>query len=215
MRLQRGGLKMGWRQDYPHERRKIDPSAPTTKYPQLDDTLSEAMRLYLEGRGLDYTCAVRAGWYPARYVGPRIIIPCLRTDGGIWWQARTLTDHPKRWMGSGGYKHDAVCYIPGGAKSTTVVCEGPMDALAAAGLGYRAIAILGASPPPVVFDHVARLAGPRAIILPDMDRVAAWHLVQQQLGQRGVRGMLFAIPTQKDLAALPPDERRDFLAECT
>jgi DNA primase len=113
-------------------------------------------------------------------------------------------------MGSSGYKHDAVCYIAGTA-STCIVCEGPMDALAAASLGYRAIAILGAAPPPVVFDHVARLAGKRAVIIPDMDRVAAWQLVQQQLGQRGVIGTLRAIHAYKDLAAMPPDERREFL----
>lgn len=88
-----------------------------------------------------------------------------------------------------------------------------MDALAAASLGYRAIAILGAAPPPVVFDHLARLLGvdKQTIIVPDMDRLGSWVQVQHQLGQRGVTSTLVYINGYKDLAAMPPEYRKEFL----
>jgi DNA primase len=102
----------------------------------------------------------------------------------------------------------------------TIVVEGPMDALAAAGLGYQAIAILGVDPPKVVYDHVAKLVARsymknKAIIIPDMDRVARWQETQQELGQRGVRGELKQVPYgRKDLAECTPDERKEFLYGC-
>jgi len=127
-----------------------------------------------------------------------------------------MIEHPKRWLGSHGYKHDAVCYVQGRPENMTVVVEGPMDALAAAGLGYPAIAILGATPPPAVYDHAARLVSTsylkhRAIIIPDMDRVADWQNTQMELGQRGVIGSLRVIHGYKDLADMPVEERREFL----
>ena len=126
---------------------------------------------------------------------------------------------PKRWDGARGYRHDAVCYIPADPANPTVVVEGPMDALAAAGCGFPAIAILGASPPMLVFDQVARLVdrsyrkGP-CIIIPDNDRLAEWAFVQAQLGARGVYGRIQQITSgAKDLAELSTQDRMEFLNE--
>ena len=92
-----------------------------------------------------------------------------------------------------------------------------MDALAAAGCGYQAIAILGAIPPPLVYTHVATLVAKsyqkhKAIILPDMDRIAEWQAIQMALGLLGVNGLLRVIPNgYKDLAEMPEQERQEFL----
>jgi len=99
----------------------------------------------------------------------------------------------------------------------TIIVEGPMDALAAAGLGFPAIAILGVDPPKIVYDHVAQLVARsymrnKAIIIPDMDRVARWQETQTELGQRGVRGELKQVPGgYKDLAECPLEVRKEFL----
>lgn len=227
---------MGWQSDYRHERvwNRTDLTRPNIPAPQADDTLTKAMRDYLQGRNLDYLSARRAGWFAAVFYGPRIIIPCIRTDGGTWWQARLIgglgveaapenikvlpPGTQKRWQGCRGYRHDAVCFIHGDSSMPTIIVEGPMDALAAAGLGYPACAILGVDPPKVVYDHVAKLVARsylrnKAIILPDMDRVARWQETQQELGQRGVNGVLRQIPGgYKDLAECPLEFRKEFLS---
>jgi DNA primase len=94
-----------------------------------------------------------------------------------------------------------------------------MDALAAAGCGFPAIAILGAAPPSVVYDHVANLVNKSyqkgtAIIIPDNDRLGAWVNTQQELGARGIGAMLMPIYSgYKDLAEMPEQERMEFLNE--
>ena len=178
-----------WHDDYRHERawKEQGEKAPTTEPPALVPALKTAMRSYLEGRGLSYDHAIRlGGWYPATYSGPRIIIPCIRTDGGQWWQARLIETAPdilvprKRWHGSHGYRGDAVSFIPAEYEKTTIIVEGPMDALAAAMCGHPAVAMLGVAPPTLVYDHIAKLVAlsyhkHRAIIIPDMDRLADWQ----------------------------------------
>lgn len=125
--------------------------------------------------------------------------------------------NPQRWDGAHGYRHDAVCYIPAEYERPTIIVEGPMDALAAAGCGFPAIAILGATPPKLVFDQVARLVDKsyrkgQAIIIPDNDRLGAWVDTQLELGNRGVYARIQQITNgAKDLAELPEQDRMEFL----
>lgn len=224
---------MGWQDEYGHEREykrdmAREPKREATPMPEAEPTLEVAMRSYLEARSLDYVTAKRAGgWYAAYHRGPRVIIPCVRSDGGIWWQGRLIDSmklireefqfQPKRWDGASGYRHDAVCYIPGEYERQTVIVEGPMDALAAAGYGFPAIALLGVDPPKIVFDFVAQLVGKsyqkgRAFIIPDNDRMAKWVGIQNELGARGVSGQLRLVSGgYKDLAEMPAHERAAFL----
>lgn len=196
----------------------------STPYPEVEPLLQQEMDNYLLGRALDPALANRAGWYPAYYRGPRIVIPCSRTDSGSFWQARLIEQNVphaaritplKRWDGASGSRYDAVCYIFAPA-NTLVVVEGPMDALAVAGQGYPAVAVLGADPPPNVIKHVAQIATlsqrvAKVIILPDMDRLATWQHFQHKLGMIGVHAEIKLGPLNyKDIAECPLDVRKEF-----
>jgi hypothetical protein len=92
-----------------------------------------------------------------------------------------------------------------------------MDALAAAGCGFSAIALLGATPPQLVYEHVAKLIQNsyrkgHAIILPDNDRLGAWVDTQAALGALGIYARIQQLPGEyKDLAEMPEGERAEFL----
>lgn len=94
-----------------------------------------------------------------------------------------------------------------------------MDALAAAGCGFSAIAVLGAVPPVIVYEHVAKLVSKAyrkgtAIIIPDNDRLGAWVDTQATLGALGVYARIQQLPgAYKDLAEMPQNEREEFLNE--
>lgn len=222
---------MKWANGYPHERswKPTDTTRDATPLPEPDKALQEAMRYYLESRQLSYECAVEKGsWYAAYYRGPRIIIPCLRSDGKKpWWQGRLIDTlrnsreklqfEMKRWDGARGYRGDAVCYISADFSRPVLIVEGPMDALAAASCGFPAIAVLGSMPPQLVFDQVVRLVETSyrkgsCFIVPDADRLGDWANTQAQLGARGVYGSIQQLPGGfKDLAEMPQPERQEFL----
>ena len=183
--------------------------------------LLPAMVNYLVSRDLDYHLAHgQYGWYPAWYNGPRIIVPCIRTDSvGLFWQGRRIDSMPfaedcKRWDSPHGPRGDALCYLrnPDVSKEGNfVIVEGPMDALAAAGCGYAAIALLGVSPPGAVLAHAATIIQQRrAICIADRDSVPKWIKIQNQLGLMGIHTKL-VIPTEKDLAKLAREQRKTFL----
>lgn len=189
-----------------------------TTFPAKSGNLFLQAQEYLVGRGLDPGVAFSAGWYPAMYNGPRLIIPCRRTDG-IFWQGRLLENVVeqngyKRWDSPPGSRGDAVVYLQGDrGNPVVVIVEGPMDALAAASHGYAGIATLGVGPPRETIQHIATLAGShnRAVLLPDHDSVGKWVALQARLAQYGIYAKIVELAPYKDLAEVPQQEREAFL----
>lgn len=189
-----------------------------TTFPAKAGSLIEAARQYLIGRDLDPAIAFRAGWYPAMYNGPRLIIPCQRTDG-IFWQARLLDNVTpengfKRWDSPHGSRGDALVFLPGSRSGVPIlVVEGPMDALAGASAGYPGIATLGVTPNVETINHVASVVQsyPRTVLLPDSDALGRWTVLQAKLVQRGIAAPIRLLTPYKDLAAIPQSERETFL----
>lgn len=193
-------------------------------FPHEDRQLSSAIRQYLSKRNLDADIARRFGWYPARYRGPRIIIPCIRTDFKNFWQARwmdgamdNLNLNPgvvtyKRWESPYGTRGDALCFLNMRKTELLVLVEGPMDALAAAMCGVSAVATLGVGVPGPVLAHVATLAQghDKVLIVPDRDEMGAWIRIQSELGRMGVPTEIRE-PAVKDLADMAQDKREELL----
>jgi len=132
-----------------------------------DSEIANAARAYLSDRwGVDADLAAKlnvgvdpgGGWYqgtvrisPTYTQVPRVTIPFLDFDGRtVGLQARAIEEHRVRWTGVMNPSEDrawskmAVFNI-GTGLDTILICEGPGDALTAAGAGHDAIAIRGAA----------------------------------------------------------------------
>lgn len=186
--------------------------------PRIDPDLYEAMQHYMMVRRLSFDLALDFGWYPAFYKGPRIIIPCVRTDGKNFWQGRLLDNviaegmMYKRWESPWGPRGDSVAYLPSRGAAIAVVVEGPMDALAAADCGVSAVATLGVGAPDPVLAHVATLVQGfnKVLIVPDNDELSAWARIQAALGSMGVHAEMRP-PYAKDLAGMSAHTREELL----
>jgi hypothetical protein len=111
---------------------------------------------------------------------------------------------PKRYQSPHGSRGNAVIvvYPLRGMVKRLVICEGPMDALAAAAVGYLGIALMGNTPPSVCFDYIAaRWSGQEALVVPDRDAPGPGAQWLAELTQREMRARL-VILAAKDLAAL-------------
>ncbi len=119
-----------------------------------DNPLSEAAETYAKARfGVSSTLAalLKLGAYSG-VDGERLLVPFCTPDGQVvGWQARALSNDARvRWLGarnpSSGGTWSKVGYFPGGnGVDEVIVCEGPGDALTAAGAGFDSIAIRGAA----------------------------------------------------------------------
>lgn len=91
-----------------------------------------------------------------------------------------------------------------------IVVEGPMDALAAAGIGYLGVGLMGNTPTPATITHLVELADVFAdndrakfLIVPDNDAPREAAMLAARLWERGVRCTIRQIVGYKDLAAMP------------
>ena len=179
---------------------------------------NDAMDFTLKNRDLDETLAVANYWYPSEEAGdeePRIVIPATGELVTGFWQARAMDPTVgKRWQSPHGLRGDAivVVYPHGPGNGDTVVVEGPMDALAAAGLGYLGISLLGATPPMSAIDLTRRMTRGKILLVADSDSPATMAGLVPVFAELG-RGVRLVVPTvAKDLAAHSPDERKGLLA---
>ena len=188
-----------------------------TARPAHDASLDASMSAYLDQRGLSPGLAFNNGWYPSRMAGdalPRVVIPASsRQPGNHYWQARAMIETPQRFESPHGVaRGDALVFVaPWQVRAgPVVIVEGPMDALAAAGEGFPALALLGATPPDEVIEYAAALlGGTLGILVLDADgRVAR---VAPRLSVCGVRIRLRLPYPYKDLAAAPFQERHRIL----
>jgi len=184
-------------------------NTPPEPYPKKRDLLLAQQHTYLRSRNLDPSVARFNQWYPTELLGPRIVIPC--TEG--FWQARTMCDHPMRYRSAGGSRNKAFCIVwPIHPQPTlTVIVEGPMDALAAAGEGAVGIASLGAGFGDYVIDWVFKnREASNIIIIPDLDNSEFGYDVVCGLTNLG-RKVTLKHPQKKDLAGMTVKQRRVLL----
>jgi len=204
-------------QSYTHERReRTEPDRiNTASYPTEACYLRADMKRYLDKRGLDYAVARTNDWYPSNDAGddsPRIVIPATtQIDRHKFWQARAMDANPKRYQSPFGSRLDAIiCVYADGANhrdGKRVLVEGPMDALAAAGEGYDAIALMGVTPNLRILSHVAHLTlNDKVLFVADSDAVGQAANVMASLASLGVQVRL-ACASKKDLAAMDRDDR--------
>ena len=158
-----------------------DLSEPVEPYPKETKKLIPAMKTYLRERNLCYTTAVNNGWYPTNHVKERdsvarIVIPATNVYSRPYWQARALLPHDLRYRSAKGGRFGSIIvvwpyYEPLIWEPAMVLCEGPMDALAAAGLGYFSIATMGALFSSYAVKYILKYVSIKTlvIVIPDLD----------------------------------------------
>jgi len=205
---------------YQHERK--EPTyydGPRPEMPKENESLRSKMSRYLEGRELSYALAFNNGWYPSRDVDgyDRIVIPCSNSLGITYYQARAMD----RWVSIRynsplATREDSIVIVwpelLSGSKGT-VICEGPMCALAACGCGYIGIGLMGNQPPDTVVDHIVRLIKgyfEPVIVVPDLDHIEMGVYMVGCLSGDNIKSRI-VLPTKKDLCEMPWHERKVLL----
>lgn len=211
---------------YDHERRERKPEGPlNAAWPEMSTSGKDHDRVkqYLLDRQLDPQIAEYNGWYPSRNAKDtylRVVIPALSpVPGHVYWQARDVTGRAHiRYQSPKGPRADALVSVlkQGRLANKVVVVEGPMDALAAAGAGYDAIACMGITPPASTVEQIKLIIGDRTTLVvfdsePEAERQAIF--MTAQLASSGIRARLASIPGKNDLAKCSVLERSIFLKE--
>lgn len=205
---------MAYQHEYQERREPRAPSRPVVM-PRLETNLERRMEEYLVSRGLVYGLAVENGWYPCvdRDGIPRIVIPTSSiTNSWPYYQARSMGDGEgtKRYVSPAAPRGDALAVVfPSKSPKGSVIVEGPMDALAAAGVGYVGIGLMGNTPNSLVLDHIEQIVKVygECHVIPDRDAFTQGASVTADLWTRGVRCTLKSITGAKDLAELSPARR--------
>ena len=170
---------------------------------------------YLNTRELSGTLARLNQWYPSSSAGdaiPRIVIPAYNTAKSIFWQARAMVEAEKRYQSPHGTRNDSLIVVSpyGGTPRFSLICEGPMDALAGAMLGARSIALMGNTPPESVLDLTRTLVRGTLplIVLADNDDPGSLSLILGHVSQVASSMLLLPPAGYKDLAACPISLRK-------
>lgn len=175
---------------------------------------------YLSQRGLSAPLARENGWYPSDQAGDRaqrIVIPATASGGHVYWQARLMEEAGRRYQSPPYARRDAIVWTwPGRRRgASVVVCEGPMDALAAAEVGHYGAAMMGADPPyaAIVFlaTWIHRAYTKTALVVPDGDESGpTLSKVGYVLATLGIDSRTLP-PRAKDLASMSLADRKKFL----
>ena len=192
---------------------------PRPKMPNENESLRPKMSRYLERRELSYALANNNFWYPSRSVDgyDRIVIPCSNSLGITYYQARAM-DHwvTVRYNSPLATREDSIVILwpDGNTKAKgTVICEGPMDALAACGLNYVGIGLMGNQPSEIVVAHIVRLVigfFEPVIVVPDLDHVEMGVYIVGSLAGYGIAAKIL-LPKAKDLCEMTFQERKVLL----
>lgn len=207
---------------YEHERKETKRSVRihALPYPPHADGYDEIMHEYLASRELSWKIAEDNLWYVSKSANDtyaRIVIPCQsRYERHNYWQARAIDPNAKvRYQSPYASRLDAICVASNRASDSTtaVVCEGPMDALAAAGMGHMGIAIMGNTPPDIVLDHVVyAAAGRKLFVVADSDANSPWASIFVRLVQRKTSPTLVRAYPYNDIAKMDKNTRKDYLS---
>jgi hypothetical protein len=200
---------------------------PPESYPKETKRLIPAMKAYLRGRDLSYTTAVENGWYPTEKVRERdpvvrIVIPATNEHGRPYWQARAMLPHNLRYRSAKGGRFGSIIVVwpyheplqmKGTWEPSMVLCEGPMDALAAAGLGYFSIATMGALFSSYAVKYIQKYVNKKTpvIVIPDLDLPDFGAENVAALAKVGRRVVMHLPVGGKDLAKMKPKAREALL----
>lgn len=206
-----------------HEERKTNVHPMCTTLP-AQSPLQHNMRLYLQARCLSVDIALFNGWYESTDCNDnykRVVIPAITHKvGHVYWQARDIFGKAFiRYQSPKGPRHEALIRItPITLPLGIVVVEGPMDALAAAGEGYLAFALMGMVPSDATLFHLALLIqdyeDQKIIVLLDRDSSAAAVKVVTFLASQGYDASMAQMPgPEKDLAECMPATRKRLLRQ--
>lgn len=193
-------------------------------YPTCSQRLWPKFDKYLRSRGLDYELARQNVWFPSRTVDgyDRLVVPGTSDEpGNLYWQARLIGNaeaHVRRWESPHGVRRGrSVCLVWPKRNImeplvASVVVEGPMDALAAAGEGYLAVALMGVIPSQEVLDLTnTLLRGTICVMVMDMGAEKPMAENSAALKERGLSTRLVCPYPYKDLAEVPKEKRRGYL----
>jgi len=199
---------------------KSDLSEKPEPYPEETPRLIPAMKAYLHGRNLSYQTAKINLWYPTENVKerdlvPRIIIPAVNKYKRPYWQGRAMLKHDLRYRSAKGGRFGSVVVVwpMNRCKNEVVLVEGPMCALAAAGLGYLGLATMGAlfASYAVKFIKDMLSSDTTVIVVPDVDAPEFGVENVTVLSAAGRKTMLRMPVGGKDLAKLSLNAREELL----
>lgn len=185
-----------------------------TSWPEMSTSgkVIDRMKEYLMKRDLSFELAEENGWYMSYEAGDsnlRLVIPAVTREAGhVYWQARAVDPDVRiRYQSPSGPRLDALVVVKPveSSQRTAVVVEGPMDALAAAGLGFYSIALMGMTPSGSTVDFLKqKLLGRPTLILLDNELEAFGNAVRLslELSSRGIRAKAVGLSQGKDLASL-------------
>lgn len=193
------------------EKRKPSP-ARMPVHDEADHDDWKVMEDYLEGRGLSYSTACHNGWYPSRAAGDnylRIVMPATNSQNIAYWQARAVYDNREpRYQSPMVPRGDSVIQVWPLHKDyqpLCVLCEGPMDALAAATHGIRGIALMGNNPTADTLCMLSKMieAGDHVTYFADRDALKEAVLIVGSLHKIGIYATVSDPSPYKDLAKIP------------
>lgn len=209
------------------------PSKPYCSHlPECGQRLWPKFDNYLRGRKLNHALARANNWFPSLHVdgyARAVVTTTSDQPGNLYWQARLISHEkasgslqdqrspaeatPRRWESPHGVSRgNAVCMVwPDQKNGRSVVVEGPMDALAAADLGFLAVALMGVVPAMEVLDLTYRLLrGTVCLVVPDLGATKPMCQNIIELTARGLKCHLTTHPF-KDLADANPADRKRIL----
>jgi hypothetical protein len=120
----------------------------------------------------------------------------------------------KRYVSPAAPRGDALALVfPEKCTLGSIIVEGPMDALAAAGMGYVGVGLMGNTPNDPVLNHIEQVVKVygNCYVIPDRDAFQQGAEITAKLWARGVRCILKNITGAKDLAELSPERRANLI----
>jgi hypothetical protein len=205
--------------NYVHEKKEGRKYAgPRPTFPSFQVEHLPVMHQYIDARKLSFQLAIDNGWYP--YASDfdrelRICIPCSNSLNIPYWQGRLIFGHGKRYDSPSASREDSIVIVwpeDGFGVKGSVIVEGPLDALAAAGEGYLGIGLMGNKPNEQVMDFVIESVQhfQPIIIVPDLDTpqmgIDLLHAFRAAALSASLR-----LPTKKDIAEMTRAERKVLL----
>ena len=199
-----------------------DRSVPPEPYPEKNSQYIPVMKAYLRRRRLSYSTAKDNCWYSTDSIKekdptPRIVIPCVNPAGRPYWQGRAMMEHELRYRSAQGGRFQSIVVVWPSyiiiSQKAVVITEGPMDALAAAGMGYFSIATMGALFSEYALDYLFKnvaLDIP-VIVIPDVDCPDFGISMVKLLAGVERRCVMRVSEEGDDLAAASDKERKHLL----
>ena len=199
------------------EKRKLVPARMPVEAESAHDW--QTMKEYLRRRGLSYETACHNGWYPSDCAGDsnlRIVMPATNSVNMAYWQARSVYDKDPRYQSPNVPRGDSVLQVwplHMDYNPVAILCEGPMDALAAATHGIRGIALMGNNPTAETLHMLSTMLDADDVVTYFADRDAIKESIEivKSLQKLGIYATVSDPSPYKDLASVPVKQREKVL----